>query len=50
MKAVEDKGYAVKTEVDTAVANAKKAGTDAQASVNALSDKIGTVPAEKTVV
>ncbi len=50
MKAVEDKGYAVKTEVDTAVANAKKAGTDAQASVNALSDKVGTVPAEKTVV
>lgn len=50
MKAVEDKGYAVKTEVDTAVADAKKAGTDAQASVNALSDKVGTVPAEKTVV
>lgn len=50
MKAVEDKGYAVKTEVDTAVAEAKKAGTDAQTSVNALSDKVGTVPAEKTIV
>ena len=50
MKAVEDKGYAVKTEVDTAVAAAKKAGTDAQTSVNALSDKVGTVPADKTIV
>ena len=50
MKAVEDKGYAVKTEVDTAVAEAKQAGTDAQTSVNALSDKVGTVPAEKTIV
>ena len=50
MKAVEDKGYAVKTEVDTAVAAAKKAGTDAQTSVNVLSDKVGTVPADKTIV
>lgn len=50
MKEVEAKGYAVKTEVDTAVADAKKAGTDAQASVNALSDKVGTVPADKTIV
>lgn len=50
MKEVEAKGYAVKTEVDTAVAEAKKAGTDAQASVNTLSDKVGTVPAEKTIV
>ena len=50
MKAVEDKGYAVKTEVDTAIADAKKAGTDAQASVDALNDKVGTVPAEKTIV
>lgn len=50
MKAVEDKGYAVKTEVDTAVADAKKAGTDAQASVDALSGKVGTVPADKTIV
>ncbi len=50
MKAVEDKGYAVKTEVDKAVADAKKAGTDAQTSVDALNDKVGTVPAEKTIV
>lgn len=50
MKEVEAKGYAVKTEVDTAVADAKKAGTDAQASVNALSDKVGTVPADKTII
>lgn len=44
MKAVEDKGYAVKTEVDKAVAEAKKAGTDAQTSVNTLSGKVGTIP------
>lgn len=50
MKEVEAKGYAVKTEVDTAVAEAKQAGTDAQTSVNALSDKVGTVPAKKTIV
>ena len=50
MKEVEAKGYAVKTEVDTAVTDAKKAGTDAQTSVNALSDKVGTVPADKTIV
>lgn len=50
MKEVEAKGYAIKTEVDTAVADAKKAGTDAQTSVNALSDKVGTVPTDKTIV
>lgn len=50
MAQVEAKGYAVKTEVDTAIADAKKAGTDAQTSVNALSDKVGTVPADKTIV
>ena len=50
MAQVEAKGYAVKTETDTAIADAKKAGTDAQASVNALSDKVGTVPADKTIV
>lgn len=44
MTEVENKGYAVKTEVDTAVADAKKAGTDAQASVNTLSGKVGTIP------
>ena len=41
---VEAKGYAVKTEVDTAVANAKQAGTDAQTSVDTLSGKVGTIP------
>lgn len=50
MTQVEAKGYAVKTEVDTAIADAKKIGTGAQASVNALSDKVGTVPADKTVI
>ena len=35
---------------DTAIADAKKAGTDAQAAVNALSDKVGTVTEGKTVV
>ena len=50
MAQVEAKGYAVKTETDTAIADAKKAGTDAQASVNTLSDKVGTVPADKTIV
>ena len=49
--------YATKTEAqgyadakDDAIAAAKKAGTDAQASVNALSAKVGTVPESKTVV
>ncbi len=49
--------YATKTEAqgyadakDDAIAAAKKAGTDAQASVNTLSGKVGTVPADKTVV
>lgn len=49
--------YATKTEAqgyadakDDAIAAAKKAGTDAQASVNTLSAKVGTVPADKTVV
>lgn len=50
MTEVEAKGYAVKTEVDTAVADAKKAGTDAQASINTLNNKVGTVPADKTIV
>lgn len=35
---------------DTAIADAKKAGTDAQTAVNALSDKVGTVTDGKTVV
>lgn len=49
--------YATKTEAqgyanakDDAIAAAKKAGTDAQASVNTLSAKIGTVAEGKTVV
>lgn len=49
--------YATKTEAqgyadakDDAIAAAKKAGTDAQASVNTLSAKVGTVPESKTVV
>ena len=50
MAQVEAKGYAVKAEVDTAVADAKKAGTDAQTAVNTLSDKVGTIPADKTIV
>lgn len=50
MAQVEAKGYAVKTEVDTAVADAKKAGTDAQTAVNTLSDKVGTIPKDKTIV
>lgn len=35
---------------DTAIAAAKKAGTDAQDAVNTLSGKVGTVPENKTVV
>lgn len=50
MAQVEAKGYAVKAEVNTAVADAKKAGTDAQTAVNTLSDKVGTIPADKTIV
>lgn len=50
MTAVEAKGYAVKTEVDTAVADAKSAGTAAQAAVTALDAKVGTVTEGKTVV
>lgn len=49
--------YATKTEAqgyadakDDAIAAAKKAGTDAQTSVNTLSAKVGTVPDKKTVV
>lgn len=35
---------------DTTIAEAKKAGTDAAAAVDTLAGKIGTVPADKTVV
>lgn len=51
MAEVEAKDYATKTEAqgyanakDTAIAEAKKAGTDAQSAVNALSDKVGSIP------
>lgn len=49
--------YATKTEAqgyadakDDAIAAAKKAGDDAQADVNTLKAKVGTVPDDKTVV
>lgn len=42
--------YEDRTFLDTNIADAKKAGTDAQTAVNALSDKVGTVPADKTVI
>lgn len=49
--------YATKAEAqgyadakDDAIAAAKKAGTDAQADVDALKAKVGTVPDDKTVV
>lgn len=35
---------------DAAIAAAKKAGDDAQSAVDALSEKVGVVPADKTVV
>lgn len=42
--------YEDSTFLDTKIAEAKKAGTDAQASVNALSGKVGTVPENQTVI
>lgn len=57
MAEVEAKNYATKTEAqgyanakDSAIANAKQAGDDAQADVDALKTKVGTVPENKTVV
>ena len=48
---IEKKNYATKTEAqgyadakDAAIADAKKAGTDAQSAVNTLSDKVGSIP------
>jgi hypothetical protein len=35
---------------DTSIAEAKAAGDNAQTAVNALSEKVGTVPSDKTVV
>lgn len=50
MTEVENKGYAVKTEVDEAIKDAKSAGTTAQAAVAALDAKVGAVTEGKTVV
>ena len=50
MTEVENKGYAVKTEVDEAIKDAKSAGTTAQAAVTALDAKVGAVTEGKTVV
>ena len=51
VKEIEKKDYATKTEAqgyanakDAAIADAKKAGTDAQGAVNALSNKVGSIP------
>lgn len=46
----EDNAKAYADGKDSAIAAAKKAGTDAQAAVNTLSGKVGTVPENKTVV
>lgn len=55
MTEVEAKNYATKTEAqgyanakDTAIAEAKKAGTDAQDSVNSLATLVGTLPVGAT--
>lgn len=57
MAEVEAKNYATKTEAqgyanakDDAIAAAKKSGDDAQADVNELAGKVGTVPENKTIV
>lgn len=42
--------YEDRTFLDTAIADAKKAGTDAQTAVSTLSGKVGTVPENKTVI
>ena len=42
--------YEDRTFLDAAIADAKKAGTDAQSAVNTLSGKVGTVPEDKTVI
>lgn len=49
-KTAEDNAKAYADGKDTAIAAAKKAGDDAQADVNALASKVGTVPESKTVV
>lgn len=57
MADVEAKNYATKTEAqgyadakDAAIAAAKQAGDNAQADVDTLTTKVGTVPVNKTVV
>ena len=42
--------FEAKGALDSAIAEAKQAGTDAQADVDALAAKVGTVPESKTVV
>lgn len=42
--------YEDRTFLDTKIAEAKKAGTDAQTAVNTLSGKVGTVPENQTVI
>ena len=42
--------FEAKGALDSAIAEAKQAGTDAQTAADALSTKVGTVPANKTVV
>lgn len=49
-KTAEDNAKTYADGKDSAIAAAKKAGTDAQAAVNTLSGKVGTVPKNKTVV
>ena len=46
----EDNAKAYADGKDNAIAAAKKAGTDAQAAVDTLAGKVGTVPENKTVV
>lgn len=46
----EDNAKAHADTKDSAIAEAKKAGTNAQAAVDALSDKVGTVTEGKTIV
>ena len=49
-KTAEDNAIAHADGKDSAIAAAKKAGDDAQADVDALAGKVGTVPESKTVV
>lgn len=42
--------YEDRTFLDASIAEAKQAGTDAQTAVSTLSSKVGSVPADKTVI